>query len=276
MADRTENQPFLGRSYHDDPQDNSHDNVEGHFIRVLPASAHFKRAVKILAVFTAALSLSVFGLLVADYVLIASGSFNSTWSARDTTRDLFIVLFTTFLVTSPTIFLSIPVLLNFLIHLTMSITVFIFAGQLFANGWPDKWFCGRWVYENIPGSPYDSSSKWVDGSPACYQRMTVVRIVMGVAGGLSIVIGVLLLTTTLLQAVALARTRFWKGANFKRYVSLKGLRNWKPAGFTIQFTLTIMPPMKRGGSGALVGAEGAEGPKPVAGSSTDGGRLIET
>lgn len=178
----------------------------------------------------------------------------------------------------------------------MSIVVFVFAGQLFATGWPDKYFCGRWVYDPTPGRY--GPGHWEDGSASCNQRMIVVRILMGIGGGLSIIVGfvfpfplllhpgkltmnfsLLLLTTTLLQTVALARTKFWRGTNFKRYGTLNGLRNWKPQGFTIQFTLTVMPPIKQDESGAFVGAENAEAAKPVAGqasSSAESGRLIET
>lgn len=92
MADRAENQPFLAGSYRDDPQENSHDEAEDHFIRVLPASAHFKRAIKVLTILIAALSISMFGLLVAEYVLVESGDFQSTWGTKETTRDLFIVV----------------------------------------------------------------------------------------------------------------------------------------------------------------------------------------
>jgi len=47
----------------------------------------------------------------------------------------------------------------------------------------------------------------------------------------------LILITLLLRLIAVARTRFWQG---KTFASLKGFK-WNPSGFTIQFTLSVLP-----------------------------------
>lgn len=83
MAEST---PFLGGN-HDDDYDG-----ESHPIKVAPANSHFKRPLKTISALISFLSIGVFGLLIAAYVLTNSGPFNYIWSTEETLRDLAIVV----------------------------------------------------------------------------------------------------------------------------------------------------------------------------------------
>ena len=75
----------------------------------------------------------------------------------------------------------------------------------------------------------------------------------------------LLLTNLLLRVVALTRTRFWEG---KKVRAWKGL-GWKPAGFTVQFTLKFLPAQEETAVSRVEGQINAP-------SGGEEGRLIET
>ena len=75
----------------------------------------------------------------------------------------------------------------------------------------------------------------------------------------------LLLTNLLLRVVALTRTRFWVG---KKVGGWEGL-GWKPAGYTVQFTLKFLPAQEETAVSRVQGQTNAP-------SGGDEGRLIET
>jgi len=107
------------------------------------------------------------------------------------------------------------------------------------------------------------------------------RIILGVAGGCGILIGyvlpcirtsrfrlrtsltlddrILILATLFLRLVAIVKTRFWEN-----HAKTFGGFGWKPKGFTIQFSLSILPHDDTGK--AVTGA----------GERAGEGRLIET
>jgi hypothetical protein len=72
---------------------------------------------------------------------------------------------------------------------------------------------------------------------------------------------ILILATLLLRVIALAKTRFWEG----KAKSFGGF-GWKPKGFTVQFTLSILPHDGNAKASPVV-ASGASGEED---------RLIET
>jgi hypothetical protein len=79
-----------------------------------------------------------------------------------------------------------------------------------------------------------------------------------------------------LRVVALFRTKFWEGA---RRPTFPGLSGWNPTGFTIQFTLSVLPhdratPASAPGQTFTVSTSTAANPGPS--SSAQEGRLIET
>lgn len=84
MAEST---PFLAQSDDGDDYDN-----ESHPIKTRPANAHFKRPIKLLTILNSFLSIAVFGLLIATFVLTSTGSFNNVYSTKETLRDLAIVV----------------------------------------------------------------------------------------------------------------------------------------------------------------------------------------
>ena len=86
MAEST---PFLAHS--DDGDDYER---ESHPIKTQPANAHFKRPIKLLTSFNSFLSIAVFGLLIAAFVLTSTGPFSYTYRTNDAIRDLAIVVST--------------------------------------------------------------------------------------------------------------------------------------------------------------------------------------
>jgi hypothetical protein len=84
---RSERAPFLGDNNHDDD-----DDYESSDYRKTPANNYFKRPLRILSGITALLSIAVFGLLIASYVLLVTGPFNYAYNSADAVRDLAIVV----------------------------------------------------------------------------------------------------------------------------------------------------------------------------------------
>jgi hypothetical protein len=81
MAEHT---PFLAR---DDG-----DEFEHHPIKIAPANSHFKRPLTVLTALISFLSLSMFALVIASYVLVSTGPFIYIWNSKDALRDLAIVV----------------------------------------------------------------------------------------------------------------------------------------------------------------------------------------
>lgn len=90
-------------------------------------------------------------------------------------------LFINFVLSTPTIFLSLPIWLNLASHLSMSIVVLVFSGKIFGRGWPDDSFCRRW------NGPPDYG--FTPGPRKCFRQRDIIRINMGVAAGFGILIG---------------------------------------------------------------------------------------
>ncbi|RFU26831.1 hypothetical protein B7463_g9504, partial [Scytalidium lignicola] len=223
MASHSENTPFLADNDHDD----SYGGEESHPVKTSYANSHFQRPLRILTSVTAFFCLSVFGLLITSYVLLQVGPFVYTYSSEDSIRDLAICLFVNFVLSAPTVFLEIPIIINIAVHIAMSIVIFIFSGKLFGNGWPGANFCRRW--ENTPGH-----YRPLPDTPECIEARTTVRLMMGVSAGMGIIVGLLILTMLLLRLVAISRTKFWERKNF-------AIPSWNPTGFTVQLTLTVLP-----------------------------------
>lgn len=250
-----ENTPFLGDDDHGDDY-----GGESHPLKRSPANAHFQRALKIITAITSLFSIAVFGLLIASYVLTSVGPFSYTYGTTDTARDLAIVLFVNFLLSAPTIFLQFPILLNIATHIAMSVVVFVFSGQIFGHGWPDSSFCYR--YDNSPGHSWRPLPETWE----CRKARNVIRIMMGVSAGVGILIGITILATLLLRVVALFRTKFWEGRNFSKFEGF----SWKPTGFTVQFTLSVLK------QEPADGGDRNKGKTIDTSSRSEEGRLIET
>ena len=85
MAIDPEDTPFLADNEHIE----SYDERESHSLNILPANAHFKLPLKVLAIFSITLSLIVLGLLIISYIMVDSGPFGSgIWSTKDAIRCL--------------------------------------------------------------------------------------------------------------------------------------------------------------------------------------------
>jgi hypothetical protein len=84
MPDHSETTPFLADNDHSD----NYEETDNHFTKKSPVNAYFKLPIKILTIVISALSFSIFGLLIASYVLIKTGPFQYTFSAEGSVRDL--------------------------------------------------------------------------------------------------------------------------------------------------------------------------------------------
>jgi hypothetical protein len=84
MASGSENTPFLADNDHRD----SYDEAEGGFTKIPPANAHFRRPIRILTGVVSFLSLSIFGLLIASYILLNVGPFEWNWGSKEAIQDL--------------------------------------------------------------------------------------------------------------------------------------------------------------------------------------------
>jgi hypothetical protein len=80
----------------------------------------------------------------------------------------------------------------------------------------------------------------------------------------------LILNNLLLRVIALARTKFWVGKSYRPNLGKWG---FNPRGFTVQFTLKVLP------AGEETAAESSHQNKPKnveASTSEEQARLIET
>jgi len=261
---RSERAPFLGDNDHDDDYDSSD-------YRKLPANHYFKRPLRILSGLTSLLSFAGFGLLIATYVLIVVGPFGYTYRSRDTVRDLAICLFTNIILTTPSVFFALPIIIPLVFNFVMTIVIFVFTGVLFADGAPDSGFCYRY-------RRYDPSDPYAGPLPEtrqCKDARKVVMITMFVSGLVGIVVGLLLITLTLLRLVAIFKTKFWEGKKFPSVGGGLGGSGWSPNGFTVQFTMRVIRQEDSVGLPAA-DAAGRSGPKPANVQAPEGERLIET
>ncbi|KAF4635582.1 hypothetical protein G7Y89_g2513 [Cudoniella acicularis] len=267
MADRAEATPFLENRYRDNEGD--HDEEQGYIVRNLQANAHFKHGIRILKVSNSFFSLAAFALLITSAVILQVGPFEAKWMATAGIRDLAIGLGVNLLVSIPVLFLELPTIINTAVHLIMSIVILVFSSKLFADGWPNDGFCHRWIYPApMPGNRWPSPIPTPE-SEECISARVILRIVMGVGAGTGILIGLILIALTLFQLIAVIRTKFWER---QKFLSLNALRSWKPKGFTVQFTLTVLP---QGESGAGLDSTKTAAP-PKKSTNTVEGRLIET
>jgi hypothetical protein len=85
-------------------------------------------------------------------------------------------VFISFILSTFAIFLEIPIMVNLLIDLILTVLVLIYAGNIFGQGWPDN----NWCYD-FRKPNYDNST--------CLQWRGVTRILMGIGGGLGFLIG---------------------------------------------------------------------------------------
>jgi hypothetical protein len=90
-----------------------------------------------------------------------------------------------FLLTTPTVFIQIPILINMAVHIAMSIVVLVFSASIFGNGWPDSNICRRWGPPTLPNHPYQPLPE----TSECLKAKNDLRIMMGVSGGVGILIG---------------------------------------------------------------------------------------
>ncbi|RDW79393.1 hypothetical protein BP6252_04031 [Coleophoma cylindrospora] len=255
MAYDSENTPFLAETDHGD----DYEDGETYSSKSTPANTHFKRPLRIVKSVVTLLSLLTTVLVVVCFIFVQNGPFEYIWSTKAHLLSLGIVLFVNFLLSLPAVVLQLPILINLAIEIAMSIVTMVYAGRLFGNGWPDSSFCRRWNRDEARWTP-------LPDTPECVESRDVIRIMVGVAGGVSIIMGLMILAMLLLRLVALARTKFWEGKNFGAFHG-----PWiSPGTYTVQFTMSIV---KKDPNGENIGVKGKVADRQSEGQAS---QLIET
>jgi len=90
-----------------------------------------------------------------------------------------------FILTAPTVFLQIPILINMAVHIAMSIVILVFSTEIFVDGWPGINMCLRWDPPTAPGQPYKPLPERVE----CLKAKINLRIMLGVSGAFGLIIG---------------------------------------------------------------------------------------
>jgi hypothetical protein len=179
---------------------------------------------------------------------------------------------TTFLLTTPTVFFTLPIIIPLVTNLVMAIVTLVFSSQLFANGWPDSNFCYRYKPWD-PTDPYRNTP--LPETWDCKHARMRVQIMVLVAGIIGLIIGLLLVAKVLLRLTAVFKTKFWRDRKMPFFGAGRSGSGWKPTGFTVQFTLKIVKQEDESRASAAGAAEGSAAPKSVGGQGAEG-RLIET
>ncbi|PVH67449.1 hypothetical protein DL98DRAFT_523332 [Cadophora sp. DSE1049] len=221
-----ENMPFLA--------DNEHHETDSVTFQKLPANAHFRCPLRILTAIIALGSFLILGLSVATYVLLKKAPFGYNYQSLDVTRGLWIVFLINFILTTPAVFLQLPIFLNVARDIAMGIVVLVFSPPVIEDSGPS---CRRYDY-SPPGKieePY-RPPKLLPELKECKDARLAINIMMPVAGIFGIVIGILILTTLLLRLIAIYRTKFWAG-----FFQGMGVSGWRGTGFTVQFSLSVVP-----------------------------------
>ncbi|KAE9362948.1 hypothetical protein N431DRAFT_390431 [Stipitochalara longipes BDJ] len=268
MAEPSEGTPFLSDNDHQD----THDEPEDDYVKPLPANSHFKQPLRILAAVISLLSLGVGIVLIAAIIFAKTGPFEHVYHTTEEARDLAICAFMNFVLSTPTIFFQAPILINMAVHIAMSIVMLVFSEQVFRRGWPDEYWCRRWEPQK---PPYIKPPKLLNPTWECIKARRDLRVMIGVSAGVGYLIGLLILTLLTLRVAALFRTKFWEG---RRRPSFPVIPGWNPTGFTLQFTLKVIPyerptPAPATDPAATVSKGKAADPGP---SSHAESRLIET
>ncbi|KAL5327567.1 hypothetical protein ACEPPN_005267 [Leptodophora sp. 'Broadleaf-Isolate-01'] len=220
MADDSENTPFLADHDHGDGVNGHNDDDYEASPAKTPANSHFKRPIKALTIVLVIFSALTVMLAIASFVMIQVAPFKGyIYSAREVLKDLGICTFVALILSIVMIFIQLPIFFSLVIDIVFPILILIYSGNIFGNGWPDANWC--YEYYREPRIP----------NPKCLHMRDIVRILMGVTGGLGFVTGILFLVILLLRVIAISRTKFWK----------KGVGFGCPTGqYTFSVTLGVM------------------------------------
>ncbi|KAH7327087.1 hypothetical protein BKA65DRAFT_509908 [Rhexocercosporidium sp. MPI-PUGE-AT-0058] len=224
MADNSENTPFLTDNDHDDGID-AQDNEEYEVpLTKTPANSQFKRSIKALTIVLVIFLVLTVMLAIASFVMIQVVPFKGyIYNAREVLKDLGICTFVALILSTVMLFIQLPIFFSLIIDIVFPILILVFSGNIFGNGWPDR----NWCYE------YYREPRLPD--PQCLYMRDIVKILMGVTGGLGFISGILFIVIMLLRVIAISRTKFWK----------RGIGFGCPTGqYTFSVTLGVM---KRGG-----------------------------
>ncbi|CAG8954731.1 hypothetical protein HYFRA_00004654 [Hymenoscyphus fraxineus] len=211
--------------YRDDPNDRSEVSIESEDHPFLPPNTYFKLPLKVLTISISLLSVATCGLLIANYIYARLSPIESFgWRFGQSIADLSICLSVNFLVTTPAIFLQLPIVLSMAMDIAMSIVILVFSSKLLRDAWPGNGRGGSCNRGHYVYDPIKHRGDWQKLPPlrGCDRAVFNLRFMMGFAFGVSILIGILILVSLLLRLVAVARTRFWEQLSFWEMNRLPG------------------------------------------------------
>jgi len=209
MAGASEDTPLLADNNHPD----SNDAIDSDPLKASSGSPHFKLPITILSILASFLSFSVFGILIATYVLMITGPFQYIWISHGAVRDLAIILFVNFILSTLMVSLRTPVIVNMPVNIAMSIVIFVFSDEMFGKGWPDSGY--SWCLPR---------------TQECMRKRDVIRIMMGVSAGVAMLTALLLVVVILLELTALARAIISRGKSLGKF------SEGGSTGITVQFS----------------------------------------
>ncbi|CAG8979455.1 hypothetical protein HYALB_00010648 [Hymenoscyphus albidus] len=271
--------------YRDDPNDRSEVSIESEDHPYVPPNTYFKLPLKVLTIAISVLSVATCGLLIASYIYARLSPIESFgWRFGQSIVDLSICLGVNFLITTPAIFLQLPIVLSMAMDIAMSIVILVFSSKLLRYAWPGNRSChrGHYVYD-----PIKHRGDWQKLPPrsGCDRAVFNLRFMMGFAFGVSILIGILILVSLLLRLVAVARTRFWEKISFWEMNRLPGQIalstqtpiskvTWRPS-YKLQFSVALLKQGPEDVEAPMAVDAPAQSKTPVAaGEGTEAANLI--
>lgn len=203
---------------------------------LVAANKHFRRAVKGISIAMSALSSLNVIIFFGIFISIQVAQVSYTWQTTYAVLDIDVCILIAFIFITLNIFIQLPIVINILSDLVLSIVILIYATRVLSVGWPRQrdWCPSRDRYYDDPGVPAD---------PRCLRFLSVSRILIGVSTGLSYVVGFMFLALLLMRIIAVSKTKFWKRAMWIA-----------PGEYNYQLTFTIS---RKGEVGATASASGS-------------------
>jgi hypothetical protein len=166
-----------------------------------PASAHFKRLIRVLTIIAVVLSAVTVALLIANYIIFRHAPLRYyNWDAKDATKKLGTFMFITLVLSVINVFVNLPILLNIIVDIILAAGIIPRVIRLIRS-MSTNWCKRGYIRPGIPAP---------EPHPKCEDWKLVVKILMGTAAGLGIIVFAIYLGLLILRSIALIRTKFWK------------------------------------------------------------------
>jgi len=216
----------------DDDDNTPHDDGNNNTSQKTPASAHFKSLIKVLAVTTLVLSLLTMAFLIANYIILSTAPFGNPyygrkWVAKYESNGLAKVVFASLLFAAINVIFNFPILLNVIVDIVLAACTIPKAVRLIELILDPDW-CRE--QSGLP-IPRPIPEPIPEPNPKCEHWTLVVKVLMGIIAGFSLLICVVYLVQLGFRIVALYRVKIWK----------KPLSYTFPAGeYSLQINLRVL------------------------------------